>query len=134
MPPVDIGTISIATLAAAATGSGAIVWAAMLNWVIGTFKQAIPGLIEGREKLWAFLLAGVFEVIAFFLALSLVPPTLALDVFGLFVGFLSWLGLARLTMSSYDDFATKKVAGKQTRKKESVFSPVGWAGKPTGGG
>lgn len=130
----DVNQLTAATLAALATGGGAIIWGYVLNGAIQVLKGVpqFAGAFDGREKLAAFILSGLLLAGAYWTALRLVPPTTTADVFGIIMALLSWLGLARLTMAAYDD-TTKvkraKTVKAGTRKPESLFSSAGWTGK-----
>lgn len=111
----------------ALTAGGAPIWAAAIQMVIQVLKTPpqLRKLFDGREKLLAFLLAGLVVLLAFVAALSAVPPSASLDIIGIVAAFLSWFTLARLSMALFDDLSND--GGE--RKPESVLSAKGWNGK-----
>ena len=119
----------------ALTAAGAPVWAAAIQMVIQTLK-AVPQferLLDGREKLMCFLLAGVVVVLAFVAALSVTPPAVSLDIIGIVGAFLAWFTVARLGMAVYDDFIKRETRDEPipvegARPDESVLAAKGWTG------
>lgn len=106
---MDLETLGPAALAALATGAGAPIWAGVIFAVINTVKS-IPQatrLVAGRERLTAFVLAGILVVLAFATALTQVPPTIEIGVFSIVLGVLSWFNVGRLAMALHDDIAQK---------------------------
>lgn len=102
MDPTQLGP---AALAALATGAGAPVWAAAIMFIIETLKgiPQIAPLLHTREQLASFVLAAVLVVASYFVALSLVPPTVELSVGGVILAIMSWFTVARLAMALHDD-------------------------------
>lgn len=100
MDPTQLGADALAALA---TGAGAPVWAAVIMYIIETLKSIAPGFIDGHERVGAFILAGLLEVLAVLTALQIIPPRVDLSVPGLLLAFLSWFTVARLAMALHDD-------------------------------
>lgn len=112
----------------ALTAAGAPVWAAAIQMIIQVLK-AVPQfktLLAGREKLVCFLLAFAVIALAAVAAVSVAPPQLSFDVFGIVTMVLAWFTVARLAMAFFDDFIAKDNGEKPS---ESVLSSAGWKGK-----
>lgn len=119
----------------ALTAGGAPVWAAAIQAIIQTLK-AVPQIarfVDGREKLVAFLLAGVVVLLAAVAAVQLVPPQLNLDIIGIVAAVLAWFTVARLALAFYDDFLKRETRDEPipvegARPDESVLAAKGWTG------
>jgi hypothetical protein len=111
----------------ALTAAGAPVWAAAIQMIIQVLK-AVPQfkrLLEGFEKLVCFLLALVVTLLAAVAAISVSPPQLSFDIFGIVTTVLAWFTVARLAMAFFDDFIANDDGDKPT---ESVLNSKGWTG------
>ncbi len=92
-----------------ATGVGAPIWSSAIVGIINTIK-AVPqfaGLVDGREKLTAFVLSAIAVALSFVAALQVVPPAIVVTIPAVIVAIMSWFTLARLAMALHDDFAAK---------------------------
>lgn len=121
-------------LGAVFTAAGAPIWGAAIQGIIQILKS-IPqfaGVLDGREKLMCFLLAGLLTLAAFYAGMTSVPPERTLDVAGLLVALLAWFTVARMAMAAYDDFIARAKAedpeATGSRPNESVLSAEGWKG------
>lgn len=106
---MDLNELGPAALVGLATGVGAPLWASVLMVVINTIK-AVPqfaGILDGRERLAAFVLSAVVVALAFVAALQAVPPGVEVSVAGILIAVLSWFNVARLSMALHDDVAAK---------------------------
>lgn len=102
MDPTQLGP---GALAALATGGGAPAWALAIMFIIEGIK-AVPqfeALVNGREKLSAFVLSGVLEVGAVVTAVQMSPPAADLSVGGIILAVMAWFTVARLSMALHDD-------------------------------
>jgi hypothetical protein len=102
---IDLSQLGPAAFAALATGAGAPVWSLLIMGLIDTVK-AVPEfrrIVDGHERLAAFLLSAVVTAAAFAVGLSIVPPTTNLSIFGIVLAVLSWFTVARLSMALHDD-------------------------------
>jgi hypothetical protein len=101
--------ITAAAIIGLATGVGAPIWSSAIVGIIQTVK-AVPQfarLVEGREKLAAFVLSGVAVTLSVVAALQAVPPAVVLSIPAGVVAVMSWFTLARLAMALHDDFSRK---------------------------
>jgi prepilin signal peptidase PulO-like enzyme (type II secretory pathway) len=87
-------------LASILTVPGAAAAAAVVTTVIQLVKTAVPALDAGWEKAGALVLSGVLVVLALVDGGVYTLPAL-------FVGFLAWLGIAKLATGIYDEFAAQ---------------------------
>jgi hypothetical protein len=129
--PIDPGV----ALASIFTAAGAPIWGGIIQGLIQVLK-GIPQfkpLVDGREKLICFILAGLLVVAAFASAMSATPPAMSLDVVGIVAAILCWFTVGRIAMALFDDLIAKETVttdGKvTTRPTESVLSTQGWTGK-----
>lgn len=106
---MELGELGPAALVGLTTGVGAPIWAAALMIIINTVK-AVPqfsAIVEGREKLAAFVGSGLLIIFAFVAALQAVPPAVEFGIASVVIGVLSWFNVARLAMALHDDVAQK---------------------------
>lgn len=97
---IDNGTIAVIL-----TAGGAPVGAAVVSGVI-EFLKSIPqlkSLVDGREKLVAFLLAGLLVGFAYVVGLTSVPPTQTLSLLAIPAIASAWYAIGRLAMAVHDD-------------------------------
>lgn len=121
-------------LGAVFTAAGAPIWGAAIQGIIQILKS-IPqfeGVLDGREKLMCFFLAGLLTLAAFYAGMTTVPPERTLDVVGVIVAVLAWFTVARMSMAAYDDFIARATERDPeptgARPDESVLSSKGWSG------
>lgn len=96
---VNAGTFAILLTAAGAPIAAAAIWAG-IDFIKGT---PIKALVDGRERLAAFVGSALLVVLAYFVGITAVPPTSTFDVFGVIGAVLAWYGIARLAMATHDD-------------------------------
>lgn len=88
------------TLALILTAGGAVVASALVTGLVQLLKQ-LGSLLNGRERLAAFILSAILVVIAFVSGVN--DGTLTLSLPTGFAAFLAWYGIARLSMAVYAD-------------------------------
>jgi hypothetical protein len=106
---MDTTEITAAAIIGLSTGVGAPIWSTAIVGVIQTVK-AVPQfarLIEGREKLLAFILSALAVALSFVAALTTVPPAAVVTIPSVIIAVMAWFTLARLAMALHDDFARK---------------------------
>jgi len=94
MPPdVDPNAVSLAILL---TAAGVVPASALVTGLVSLLGN-LGSIVEGRERLIAFVLSAVLVVYAY----AALPVALT-GVSG-FAGFLAWYAIARMSMATYDD-------------------------------
>lgn len=92
------------TLALVLTAGGATAAAALVSGVVQLLKQ-LGNILDGKERIAAFVLSGLLVVVA--VASAVQNGTLTLDIASIFAAVLAWYGIARLSMAVFAD-ATKE--------------------------
>jgi len=95
--PTDETTL---TLALVLTAGGAVIASGLITGLVQLVKQ-LGSVIDGRERIVAFVLSAVLVVIAY--AAGVGDGTLSVNAASLFAAFLAWYGIARLSMANYAD-------------------------------
>jgi hypothetical protein len=95
--PADEATL---TLALVLTAGGAVAASALVTGLVQLVKQ-LGSVIDGRERLVAFVLSAVLVVLA--MVAGIADGTLTLNIATAFAAFLAWYGIARLSMANYAD-------------------------------
>ena len=90
------------TLALVLTAGGAVAASALVTGLVQLVKQLGP-MIDGKERLVAFVLSAVLVLIA--VAAGTSDGTLTLNIATGFAAFLAWYGIARLSMANYADIS-----------------------------
>lgn len=100
---IDAATVAVLLTAAGAPIASAIIWAAI------DFIKSSPltGLVEGREKLAAFIGSAIVVAFAYFVGLTAVPPTEELSLLGIVGALLAFYNIGRLAMAVHDDVNRK---------------------------
>lgn len=88
------------TLALILTAGGAVVASGLVTGLVQLLKQ-LGSLLDGRERIAAFVLSAILVVIAFISGVN--DGTLTLNIGTGFAAFLAWYGIARLSMAVYAD-------------------------------
>jgi hypothetical protein len=88
------------TLALILTAGGAVAASALVTGLVQLLKQ-LGSLLDGKERIVAFILSAVLVVIAF--AAGVADNTLTISIGSVFAAFLAWYGIARLSMANYAD-------------------------------
>jgi len=88
------------TLAIILTAGGAVAASALVTGLVQLFKQ-LGTLLDGRERLVAFVLSALLVIVAF--AAGVQDTSLTISVQSVFAAFLAWYGVARLSMANYAD-------------------------------
>lgn len=96
--PTDTSTV---TLALVLTAAGATVAAALITGLVQLFKQLLPGLSGGKERLTAFILSALLVIVA--VAAGVQDNTITINIASIFAAFVAWYGIARLSMAVYAD-------------------------------
>lgn len=101
--------IDNATIAVLLTAAGAPVGAAVVSGIIEFIKSVpqLKALVDGREKLVAFLLSLVIVLFAFVVGLTSVPPTQTLSLLAIPAVLSAWYAIGRLAMAVHDDVNRK---------------------------
>jgi hypothetical protein len=95
--PTDETTL---TLALVLTAGGAVIASGLITGLVQLVKQ-LGNVINGKERIVAFVLSAVLVVIAY--AAGVGEGTLTVTPPSLFAAFLAWYGIARLSMANYAD-------------------------------
>jgi hypothetical protein len=95
--PTDETTL---TLALVLTAGGAVLASGLVTGLVQLLKQ-LGSLLDGRERIVAFVLSAVLVVIAYVAGVN--DGTLTVNIASLFAAFLAWYGIARLSMANYAD-------------------------------
>lgn len=90
--------LAIFLTAAGAVGGAAVVWA-----IIDFLKKLVPGVIDGHERVAAFVGSALLIVLSFYSGLIEVPPTQTIDLYSILGLLIAWYGIARLAMATHDD-------------------------------
>jgi hypothetical protein len=101
MPTDENATL---TLAIILTAGGAVAASALVTGLVQLLKQ-LGSLLDGRERLAAFILSAILVIVAF--AAGVQDGSLTVSIATVFAAFLAWYGIARLSMANYAD-ATKE--------------------------
>jgi len=88
------------TLAIVLTAGGAVVASALITGIVQLLKQ-LGNILDGRERLTAFLLSAILVIVAF--AAGVQDKSLTINAQSVFAAFLAWYGIARLSMAVYAD-------------------------------
>ncbi len=90
------------TLALVLTAGGAVAASALITGLVQLIKQ-LGSVIDGKERIVAFVLSAVLVVVA--VAAGMSDGTLTLNIATGFAAFLAWYGIARLSMANYADIS-----------------------------
>ena len=88
------------TLALVLTAGGAVVASALITGIVQLLKQ-LGNLLDGKERITAFLLSAILVIVAF--AAGVQDKSLTISAQAVFAAFLAWYGIARLSMAVYAD-------------------------------
>lgn len=89
------------TLAIALTAGGAALFAALITGFVELFKTLLPGLFDGHEQQFAFILSGLVVIAA--VASAVTTDMLTITIESVFAAILAWYGIARIAMGIHDD-------------------------------
>ena len=97
--PTDIDPNAL-SLALILTAAGVAPAAALVTGLVSLLGN-LGSIVDGRERILAFVLSAVLVVFAY---IATAVEITAVTGFG---AFLAWYGIARLSMATYDDIKSK---------------------------
>ena len=101
---IDAATIAVLLTAAGAPLASTVIWAAID--FVKSVAQLKP-IVDGREKLVAFLGAIVIVLFAFAVGVTSVPPTQTVSLLAVPAVLLAIYNIGRLAMAVHDDINQK---------------------------